>query len=249
MYVIGGGHTDEAGTVYPSNLLISYSITTNSWTQKASMPTDRAQLAASAGADGLTYALGGITGYACTGGPVSNNVVEAYNPTTNTWGAAASMLQARDSFGAALGSDNRLYVIAGEYQKTTCSGTIQTALNSVEAYSFTTHLWASVAPFPVAGSMIGAVPGTDGRIYALSGAIALGFHVYPPPATVLAAYDVGRNAWTTLAAPPHGSAQSTADVLAMTGVHLSTGATALIILDNICNTGKACTVKSFVYPT
>ena len=245
IYAVGAGGLQDGTGDYPSNLLYAYSPTTNTWTQKASLPSIRGALGAAAGPNGLIYAVGGLIGDGICQSPQSVNVVDSYNPSTNTWSATSPLAHERDTFASVLGSDQRLYAIAGEDQVTTyptpgnCS-LATTNLSSVEAYSFTTHAWSSAANFPVAGTMIGAVLGSDGRIYALSG------H------GVLAAYNATLNTWSVLAAPPHGTAQPSAVVLGMSATRLSSGVNEVLILDDVCNrtsTGTSCTVKSYTLST
>ena len=239
IFAIGvGGLLDASGVPQAGDLLFSYGSKTNVWTAKASLPTPSSMLAAVTGADGLIYALGGIADPTCSGTGVSSKIVQVYNPISNVWTTAPSMLTARDSFAAAVGSDHRIYAIGGEDDSNCSSGGPGQGdpLDSVEAYSLTTRSWINVAPFPLAGMMIGAVSGSDGRIYAMGG--------------VFAAYNVTTNVWTTLATPPQGNLSGA--VLTMTSVRLSSGVDAVLILDNICNNtpqGPSCSVQTFVYPT
>src|SRR5260370_32217226 len=57
-----------------------------SWSPVASMPTARFGLAAATGSNGIVYAIGGSSGLAVT---TVVNTVEAYDPTTDSWSAAA----------------------------------------------------------------------------------------------------------------------------------------------------------------
>ena len=71
------------------------------------MPTPRRWLAATAGADGRIYALGGFqnSGLLAT--------VEAYTPSTDTWATLASMSTSREWPAAATGADGRIYAVGG----------------------------------------------------------------------------------------------------------------------------------------
>ena len=162
------------------------------------MPTARGASSAVAGPDGLIYALGGWTSDPCDGFPVSLKTVEAYNPTSNTWATVPSMRTPRAAFGAVV-TGGVLYAIGGEEDGPSkpenggCESGTVSVLSSVEAYSFSTHSWKTVAPLPQATRVEGAVVGADGRIYAIGDGASR---------PVLFIYDVWANAWTIGPTPP-----------------------------------------------
>jgi hypothetical protein len=184
IYSIGGGFYNGVDTWADNGGLSALSTKTKTWTVEASMPTPRGDLAAVGAPNGLIYALGGAVDDS-DDNAISSKVVEAYNPTTNSWAEVASMEQARDQFGAVIGPDGRMYAIGGEY----VTDSIETDTASVEAYSFTTNTWTYVAPLPIATLISGAVLGANGTIYAAGP----GF---------LGDYNVQTNTWTTLTPPP-----------------------------------------------
>jgi hypothetical protein len=184
VYSVGGGFYDGVDQWQDNGGLSALSTKTNTWTIEGSMPTPRGDLAAVGAPNGFIYALGGAVDDS-NDNAISSSVVEAYNPTTNSWAEVASMHQARDQFGAVIGPDGRMYAVGGEY----VTDSIETDTASVEAYSFQTKTWTQVAPLPTATLINGAVLGADGRIYA----VGPGF---------LAALNVQKNTWTTLTAPP-----------------------------------------------
>jgi len=112
MYIAGG--TDCCVEV---NTLDAYTPATNTWTAKASMPTTR-QLAAGGVIDGVFYVAGGLNSVGA--GPHGIfGTLEAYDPTSNTWTAKATMPTARSApAGAVLG--NKFYVLGGSDGTTTC---------------------------------------------------------------------------------------------------------------------------------
>ena len=135
LYVIGGSTDTVAGTstVYqydPSRPAGSR------WQSVAPMPTSRLYLGAAA-LDGLIYAVGGMPGQA-----VDLAVVEAYNPTTNSWSTRRSMSNARaglavvgvNSGEAACGGG--LYALGGGWSNYT---------STVERYNPTTNSWDPVS--------------------------------------------------------------------------------------------------------
>ncbi len=107
IYAIGGD-TGFSNTVELATAEM-YTVTTNTWTTVAPMPTGRGGLAGARGPDGQLYLLGGIDN--STGG--ETNVAEAYNPTTNVWTEIAPMPAAEAFLAAARGSDGRIYAVDG----------------------------------------------------------------------------------------------------------------------------------------
>jgi N-acetylneuraminic acid mutarotase len=181
------------------------------------LPLPRLGLGAATGADGRVYTIGG-------NGPENERdphnehdlgVVEAYDPTSNTWACSsddtssgcathnlAPLPTPRHGFVVVAGADGRLYVIGGA----DVSGTLQT----VEAYDPSRNTWAcssddassgcathSLAPLPTPRQRLAAALGDDGRLYVVGG--------YNPSAGYLAtveAYAPATNTWSTLASLP-----------------------------------------------
>src|SRR4029078_3959522 len=86
----GGMSSDSR--VLGSNL--QYDPESNTWTERAAMPTARAPPSI-VFVHGVIYVLGGRDGNR----PLAT--VEAYDPTTDSWRSRRSMLAPRDSFAAA----------------------------------------------------------------------------------------------------------------------------------------------------
>jgi serine/threonine protein kinase/N-acetylneuraminic acid mutarotase len=108
-------------------------------------------------------------------------------PAPNTWSARQPMPGTRTNFGAATGSDGRIYAVGGQRGSR--------ALDTVEAYTPGTNRWATVAPMPTARYGLAVVAGPDGRIYAIGG------HNSTDLSTV-EAYSPKTNNWTTVASLP-----------------------------------------------
>jgi hypothetical protein len=143
------------------------------------LPTPRFDLAAAAGPDGRIYAIGGN---ASTG---PTNIVEAYNPATNTWTRVASMPTPRSGLAAVTGPDGRIYAIGGvDILRSPLP------LATVEAYTPATNTWTTVASMPTPRELLAAVVGPDGKIYALGGANAAG-----SPLRTVEAYTIATNTW------------------------------------------------------
>src|SRR5713226_10201813 len=107
IYALGGGPPFR-------NTVERYDPKTNIWTSLSPMPTARAALAAATGQCPLpkadlvcVYAIGGFNGAALT-------TVEAYDPSTDTWQAVASLPSPQAGTpGAATGLDGKIYLMGG----------------------------------------------------------------------------------------------------------------------------------------
>jgi N-acetylneuraminic acid mutarotase len=148
IYVVGGYVT---GPSQITNSLEIYDPITDTWTDGAPMPTARADLAAVFGSNGKLYALGG---YAFgTGDNIGLNIVEEYDPTTNTWTSKTPFTYARYGLGATLGHDGQIYIAGGSPQR------------AVEVYDVNTDTWTLETPpfnFHTHGNFIAA---TNGKYY------------------------------------------------------------------------------------
>lgn len=145
------------------------------------LPTPREQMAATLGADGRIYTIGGF------GSVGESAAVEAYNPATDIWdcstgdtasGCNTHNLQpapsARGGASAVTGTDGRIYVFGG-----TTTGPV---LNTVESYSPSTNTWLcsvgdggcvpgaqTLTPMPSARVSPTAVTGGNARMYVIGG--------------------------------------------------------------------------------
>jgi N-acetylneuraminic acid mutarotase len=134
------------------------------------------------------YALGGSPD---PDGSPALNIVEAYDPSTNTWAAIAPMGTMR--YGLAASTLNgKIYALGGNGP----SGT----LNIAEAYHPSNGTWTTIAPM---GTMRYGLAATtlNGKIYAVGGH-GNGYDSY---LNIAEAYDPNNNTWTTIA--PMGTAR------------------------------------------
>ncbi len=101
-----GGFTDTTSGRATATVL-RYSINANTWTAMAPMPVAVAGSAATLGADGKFYVVGG------TSGGVTTNVVQVYNAVSNSWAISTPLPEGLSA--AALGADSlgRLIVMGG----------------------------------------------------------------------------------------------------------------------------------------
>jgi N-acetylneuraminic acid mutarotase len=131
IYAIGG--EIRGGDVLGTNE--EYDPAMNRWTAKASMPTNRSQIGIAV-YENRIYCIGGCIYNFTSGKWEDTAVVEAYNPSTNTWETKASMPTARSRLqtNLALG---KIYVMGGEPDQ---------SLNY--AYDPVTDSWVVKAPIP-----------------------------------------------------------------------------------------------------
>lgn len=98
---VGGQGQDDAGSSVVLGAVELWDPDAG-WSTLPSLPTARAGLALSLGADGWVYAIGGSTTPLAT--PLPTAVVEVFNPATGTWDAGPPLPEARWGAAAALGS-------------------------------------------------------------------------------------------------------------------------------------------------
>jgi len=106
IYVFGG-QTSSANL----NTVEVYTPNTNKWTFVAPMPTARNSAAATIGPNGRLFVIGGSTMFNSFAG--ATNIVESYNPNTNTWSTEVPLATARAGLAAVLGYDGRPYAFGG----------------------------------------------------------------------------------------------------------------------------------------
>lgn len=87
----------------------AYDPVTNTWSDRAPIPTPRMSLSAAAGLDGKIYVIGGQPRWA--GGPLAT--VEIYDPATDTWSKGPSLRIGRQGHASAVTGDGRIWVTGG----------------------------------------------------------------------------------------------------------------------------------------
>jgi N-acetylneuraminic acid mutarotase len=135
IYVIGGWVRPGSPPGEPTTLNEEYDPQTDTWTTKTPMPTARNGLAVAV-VNNRIYAIGGATDF----NPWTNNlnVVEEYDPATDTWRTVQSMPTSRSLMSAAsIGTS--IYVIGGTNGEDLL-GTITDALGTNEVFSVQTHV-------------------------------------------------------------------------------------------------------------
>jgi N-acetylneuraminic acid mutarotase len=162
IYAIGGSIRPGAWTEeLPSSDVEAYDPVTDTWTEKAPMPTARMLLATSV-VNGKIYAIGG----ALVAGGNCLSTLEEYDPATDTWTTKASMPTRRTAFLAASAVNGIIYVIGGVSGLTTFS--------RVEAYDPATDTWTKRTSMPGARGFL-ATSAVTGKIYAIGGTLGGGW--------------------------------------------------------------------------
>jgi N-acetylneuraminic acid mutarotase len=208
IYVVGGY---KIGVGY-LNEVDRYTPATDHWRAvPASLPTARNSLAAASDASGRIYAIGGYNNSFDPNHP-ELNVVERYDPATNTWSTLPAMPTARYGLAATAGLDGWIYVIGG------CSSTARKgALRTVEAYDPVRNTWHRRASMNTPRCVLSAATGSDGLIYAWGGGTSRG-----DDWTSAEAYDPATNTWaaapsTNVAHLQGGGAASGGAIYAIAG--------------------------------
>ena len=174
IYVIGGAVPGPGQSAVvaarphrSTDAVEEYDPAKNTWRARASMPTPRNHAFAGA-VNGKIYVIGGRVGAAfiAAGQDSSTNigVIEAYDPTTDTWSQALRRMPTARSAGAGGVYGGRIYITGGEYQDYRMMAT----LRSFEAYDPATNTWATLPSLPVSRhGLAGAVIGN--RLHMVSG--------------------------------------------------------------------------------
>jgi len=185
IYVVSG--FDDSGT---TDSVLAYDPATNQWNQRAPLPTPRSTAGAAA-IDGKLYVFGG-----CGKNSEGNldcriavsNVLEVYDPATNTWTSKAPMPTARSQTASAV-INGKLYVAGGTGNCGTCA-----LFKMLEVYDPQTDTWDTTkAPLPT-GQAAGGGVALDGKFYVLGGAQTQA-QVYDKK-QYLAVYDPLTDRWT-----------------------------------------------------
>jgi N-acetylneuraminic acid mutarotase len=196
IYVIGGAATMEGSkdsffTAFgPARVLSTndvYDPATNKWESRSAMSVPRNH-AFSGVVNGKIYVIGGRTGHGFILSATNTDVVEEYNPVSDTWSLPKERMPTARSGGASGTDGRRIYVAGGEVTTTELVG----AFRAIEAYDPVTNSWMTLPSMPmprhgVAGGVIG------NRFHLVSGMIqsagALTF-LDPTLSTHTAAHDI-----------------------------------------------------------
>jgi N-acetylneuraminic acid mutarotase len=184
IYVIGG-YMQSGLTVWePVATVYAYDPATNTWDQRAPMPSPRGALSVTEH-EGKLYAIGGYDRKA------NSAAVEVYDPQRNTWTSRAPLPTPRDHLAAATVS-GKVYAIGGRL-----NGDYRRNLSVTEVYDPLTDRWTLAPDLPTARSGITAAE-VGGKVYVFGGEGGDGTFRENE------AYDPTRNTWQTMAPMPTG---------------------------------------------
>jgi N-acetylneuraminic acid mutarotase len=196
-----------------------YDPATNKWHSRSPMSVPRNHAFAGA-VNGKIYVIGGRTGHAFILTATNTDVVEEYNPLSDTWNGPKERMPTARSGGVSGTDGRRIYVAGGEVTTQELVG----AFRAIEAYDPLTNSWSTLPSMPmprhgVAGAVIG------NRLHLVSGMIqSAGALVFLDPqlATHTVAHDILELPSNPI--PPAAAAKSQASALSET----STGAASIV---------------------
>lgn len=193
IYAIGGRTTDidsESLFQHEESLVHVYDAQSNVWSTKRGMPFPHAGNAAAVAANGNIFSVGGYLKIPDTITPddlpfyhsigsvgYMSNMVQAYNPSTDTWSRKSPMLSNRVFPAAVATADGYIYVIGGYQWVFTWPDPANPSQPPAEIikskevlkYHVQSDSWTKVAAKPSGASGPAAVVGKDGLIYVMGG--------------------------------------------------------------------------------
>ena len=174
IYVIGGATTAPGATepiVHPARPHITigtveeYDPATNTWRARTPMPTARNHAGVGV-VGGKIYVIGGRTGAAFISVATNTNIVEEYDPASDSWGASKARMPSARSAVASGTYRDRIYVAGGEFQ----DESMMAAFRALEAYQPPTNSWVILPRMPVPRhGLAGGVVGN--RLHLVSGEV------------------------------------------------------------------------------
>jgi len=195
IYCIGGTIGGAGSNEFVGNNEV-YDPVSDTWQTAASMPTPRADLSASV-VNGKIYLIGGMAYSSKSPFYVETNITEVYDPTTNSWSAAASMPIAVYGYSSGVINDE-IYVIGGSTSgAATGTGGF---VNSNQIYDTKSNSWRLSTNLPSGETFAGAAV-TSGfmapPLLYLVGGLNSGSYM-----NTLQFYDEGNNSWRSGAPMP-----------------------------------------------
>ena len=132
-----------------------YDIASDTWRERSPMPTARNHFVVAA-VNGKIYAIGGRLASPFVSLGSDTDVVEVYEPATDSWGVPRARMSTPRASMAWGVHDGRIYIAGGEIQTTQVTSTFRT----VESYDPATNQWLVLPSMPlgrqpIAGDAIG----------------------------------------------------------------------------------------------
>jgi len=190
LYVFGAwGGTGPLGNYGVFNFNECYDPNTNTWTSLAAKPTV-VTAAPVAVYDGEIYLFGGYYSDEVNENPVQYDVVEKYNPSTNTWQFVTNMPKTISSFALAT-VGTKAYLFGGG------DSAAEQLFDDVITYDFQTGLWTTTGyqPTPVKKGFVYSAPAPviDGKVYLIGGMEEIGDGIVLSSRVDI--YDTASNTW------------------------------------------------------
>lgn len=113
IYVIGG-HLDISQNHNESSAVEEFDPIANTWDEKSPLSIARSYPAVSVNSLGNIYVIGGNIKDPAEVPVILTDTVEEYNPINNSWSTRTSFPISTFQFGAALGINNKVYVMGGQ---------------------------------------------------------------------------------------------------------------------------------------
>ena len=180
IYVIGGTSThpgsSETGLTLtrpqrPLGTVEEYDPSANTWRARSSMPTARVVPAVGA-VDGKIYVIGGRLGSVFMRVASNTDIVEQYDPATDSWGPMRARMPTPRSACAWGTYNGRIYVAGGEVENSQVSAVYRT----LEAYDPAANEWTTLPPLTV--PRFGSASAVIGnRLYVASGGVQGGIDI------------------------------------------------------------------------
>jgi len=192
VYVIGGYKQSGLSVWGPVATVYRYDPVTDTWSERAPMPTARGALTVAV-YEGKLYAIAGYDGKG------NSAAVEVYDPVGNSWTSRAPLPTPRDHLASAT-AGGKVYAIGGRL-----NGDYHRNLSVTEVYDPSSDTWRQGADLPTARSGLTAAE-CGGRIYVFGGEGANGTFAENE------AYDPSRDAWQAMSPMPtarHGLGSAT----------------------------------------
>ncbi len=214
IFAIGGQvrlEQDEFGDMVLSKVEM-YDPETDTWEQRADMPTPRSAVSTSV-VDGKIYAIGGdqlkkIKRYKGWGLEVKKlPTVEMYDPATDTWTQKADMPTPRSYLSTSV-MDRKIYAIGGM-----SNSNEHGRLETVEVYDPLTDTWAKARDITQARSCT-AISVVNGEMYAIGGRGWSGVQNEPDPyLSSVEVFNPKTNQWQKKTEMPTPKTSHTANVI------------------------------------
>ncbi len=167
IYAIGGTHTHFASDTeffyVTINATEAYDPETDTWTEKAPMPTPKGNFGTAVYQNKI-YCIGGETLWRDDRNITNSN--EVYDTETDTWQTKTPMPTARYGLEANV-VDGKIYLIGGWVQSESSSNVDRSA--QVEIYDPSIDIWTTGTPMPTAVAEYASAV-MDSKIYVISGA-------------------------------------------------------------------------------